>query len=125
MNMFASLKAKTFDTVTHVMGYTARWTGSEAGILQTARVGFKDPSEKMELSGIDSWNPDEPFMEYRAGFFPGLKEAVDAALPEFVYIYESLTPTEVLKGYFAVKEVKTKFDGDTFVARLIKTNPPT
>lgn len=113
MNAFDSLKNSAFDVVTKTMGYNATWQSSESGsVLLTARVGFKDPSEAQELSGIDSWNPDQPFMEYRSEFFPGLKDRVDDAQSEFVTIEG--------KGYFAVSEVKTKYDGDTFVARLIK-----
>ena len=108
MNIFDSLKKQAFDVVTDTMGYNANWLSES--ISYNARVGFKDPSEKQELSGIDSWNPDEPFMEYRVGFFENLKLKVDSGLPEFVTI-EGI-------GYFAVVEVKTKYDGETFVARL-------
>jgi len=108
MNIFDSLKKQTFDVITNTMGYNATWI-SESDTF-TARVGYKDPSEKQELSGIDSWHPDEPFMEYRVGFFENLKSRVDNGLPEFVTI-EGI-------GYFAVAEVRTKFDGETFVARL-------
>lgn len=113
MNIFDSLKRRAFDTVTQVMGYDATWTSSESGNSELkARVGYKDPSEAQELSGIDSWNPDEPFMEYRIDFFPGLKDRVDANHPEFVQIAGV--------GNFAVVEVKTKYDGDTYIARLRK-----
>jgi hypothetical protein len=108
MNIFDSLKKQTFDVVTGVMGYNATWT-CESTIF-SARVGYKDPSEKQELSGIDSWNPNEPFMEYRIGFFENLKTKVDTGNLEFVTI-EGI-------GYFAVVEVQTKYDGETFVARL-------
>jgi len=108
MNIFDSLKTKAFDVVTNVMGYNATWLSGS--ITYSARVGFKDPSEKQELSGIDSWNPDEPFMEYRIGFFENLKTRVDTGNLEHVTI-EGV-------GYFAVVEVKTKYDGETFVARL-------
>lgn len=113
MNAFDSVKRVAFDVVTKVMGYDATWnTGTE---ILTARVGYKDPSEKQELSGIDSWNPNEPFMEYRIDFFTGLKESVDAGGLNFVEISGI--------GYFAVKEVQTKVDGETFVARLVETVP--
>lgn len=114
MNVFDSLKVRAFDVITKTMGYDASWQSGESGsALLLARVGYKDPSEKQELSGIESWNPDEPFMEYRIGFFLGLKERIDAGAQEFVTIEG--------KGYFAVREVQTKFDGDTFVARLAFT----
>ena len=110
-NIFDQLKRQTFDVITHTMGYNAVWESSEVGSVPVeARVGFKSPSEKQELSGIDSWNPNEPFMEYRIGFFEGLKERVDGNNAEFVEI-EGI-------GYFAVREVQTKYDGETFMARL-------
>ena len=119
MNIFDTLKTKAFDVVTNLMGYDASWTNSVSNILLTSKVGYKDPSEKQELSGIDSWNPDQPFMEYRAGFFPGLKESVDAGVAEYVLITQQGDADSVI-GYFNVKEVKTKVDGDTFVARLVR-----
>lgn len=116
MNIFDNAKRHAFDVVTQVMGYDAKWTSSVSGSSElTARVGFKEPSEKQELSGIDSWNPNEPFMEYRVDFFDGLKTRVDAGNAEFVEI--------VGVGYFAVKEVQTKVDGEVYVARLIRTMP--
>ncbi len=123
MNMFDSLKTSAFDVITKVMGYDATWTSSESDISLIAEVGYKDPSEKQELSGIDTWNPDQPFMEYRIGFFTGLKQAVDEGKTEHVLITQRNNPLSIV-GYFAVSEVKTKYDGDTFVARLIKTELP-
>lgn len=108
MNIFDSLKKQAFDVVTNMMGYDATWLSGST--LFAARVGFKDPSEKQELSGIDSWNPDEPFMEYRIGFFDNLKTRVDTGNLEHVTIAGV--------GYFAVVEVKSKYDGETFIARL-------
>ena len=116
MNIFDNAKRKAFDTVAQVMGYDAKWTSSVSGSSElTARVVYKDPSEKQELSGIDSWNSNEPFMEYRIDYFDGLKTRVDAGNAEFVEI--------IGIGYFAVKEVQTKVDGEIFVARLVRTTP--
>lgn len=110
-NAFDLLKKQAFDVITLTMGYDAVWISSESGSEPLlARVGYYDPSEKIELSGIDSWNPDEPFMEYRIDKFPGLKNRIDLGFSEFVEIEG--------KGHFAVREVKTKYDGETFVARL-------
>jgi len=110
-NIFDSLKRQAFDIVTKTMGYDATWLSSESGsTILTASVGYKDPSEKERLSGIDTWNPDQPFMEYRVDFFTGLKARVDNGQLEHVTI--------VGVGYFSVKEVLTSVDGDTYVARL-------
>jgi len=122
-NIFDTLKTKAFDVVTNLMGYDAAWTHSVSDILLTAEVGYLDPSEKAELSGIDTWDSETPFMEYRTGFFLGLKEAVDAGQTEYVYITHRGEPDNYI-GYFAVREVRTKYDGDTFVARLIKQPLP-
>lgn len=112
MNHFDLLKTKPFDAVTQLMGYDAVWTNSVSAEVLTARIAYKDPSEKQELSGIDSWNPSEPFMEYRSSFFSGLKELTDSN------VFQKVTIDG--KGVFYVREVQTKFDGDTFVARLAK-----
>lgn len=113
MNIFDSLKKQAFDVVVDTMGYNATWI-SESNTF-TARVGYKDPSEKQELSGIDSWNPNEPFMEYRIGFFDNLKFRIDSGNLEFVTI-EGV-------GYFSIRDVQTKYDGETFVARLKREIP--
>ena len=113
MNIFDSLKKQTFDIITSVMGYNVIWLSES--ITYNGSAGFKDPSEKQELSGISSWNPNEPFMEYRVGFFETLKSRVDNGNLEHVTIEG--------KGYFAVVEVQTKHDGDTFMARLRKATP--
>lgn len=48
-------------------------------------------------------------------FFDGLKTRVDAGNLEHVEI--------VGVGYFAIKEIQTKVDGEVYVARLIRTTP--
>lgn len=120
MNIFDTLKTKAFDTVTYVMGYDAVWVSSVSGMAFTSRVGYKDPSEKEKLSGIAEWNPDIPYMEYRIGFFPELKENVDAGYLEYVTIYDTNPSTGVqfIKAYAAVREVKTAVDGDVFKCKL-------
>lgn len=112
MNHFDSLKIKAFDKVTKLFGYDAFWTSSVSNESYIARVGYKDPSDSEKLSGIDSWDPEKPYMEYRVGKFPGLKELSDKNLGEQVTITG--------KGSFVVQEVKTKSDGDTYVALLVK-----
>jgi len=101
-----------FGVVTRVMGYDAVWVSSVDGLTYTARIGYKDPSEAEKLSGIDSWDPDIPYMEYIIGQFPGLKELVDKSSPEEITIED--------RGSFVVQEVKTKSDGDMYVARLVR-----
>lgn len=113
MNIFDSLKVQVFDVVTDQMGYNATWLSSESGSsILTARVGYKDPSEKQELSGVGEWEPDVPYMEYRVGFFPDLKERTDRGFQEIVTIEG--------KGNFSIRKVITRYDGDTFLATMEK-----
>ena len=113
MNIFDSLKVQVFDVVTDQMGYNATWLSSESGSsVLAARVGYKDPSEKQELSGFGDWEPDVPYMEYRAGFFTDLKSRVDSGSFETVAIEG--------KGNFSIRKVITRYDGDTFLATMEK-----
>lgn len=110
MNIFDSLKANVFGIVTHTMGYYATWVSSESGISYTARIGFKDPSEKEYLAGLEDYDPNAPYLDYFVGYFPGLKESSDAGNPEYVEVEG--------KGFFVVLKVVTKVDGDTYIAKL-------
>jgi len=120
MNLFDRIKVPAFNVITRVMGYDAVWVSSVDGLIYTGRVGFKDPSEAEKLSGIDSYNEDQPYMEYIVGIFPGLKELTDATTGEIVTIYDTnANGVQFIKGTFNVAKVVTKSDGDTYVATLI------
>jgi len=120
MNLFDRIKVPAFNVITRVMGYDAVWVSSVDGLTYVGRVGFKDPSEAEKLSGIDSYNEDQPYMEYIVGIFPGLKELTEATTGEIVTIYDTdANGIQFVKGVFAVAKVVTKSDGDTYVATLI------
>lgn len=103
--------AKALTTVvSHTMGEDAIWIPSDrsapAGI--TARVLFNNPTKKNKLQDVE-YNPFDWQMEYHKDSFDGLKALVDAGNSEVITINST--------GYF-VKDVITKWDGDTSLAKL-------
>lgn len=126
MNIFDTLKAKTHATITNFFGYDAVWVSSVSGITHKARVGYKDPSEKEYLAGLEDFEPDTPYMDYFVTSFPGLKAAVDASKPEYVTIYDKdVSGVVFIKGYFTIMKVLTKSDGDTYIAKMQAETLPT
>lgn len=109
-NIFDSIKKTTHGVITKTFGYDAVWVSSVSGISYTARIGYRDPSEKEYLAGLDDFEPKEPYMDYFITDFPGLKESVDASNAEYVTIEG--------KGYFWIKSITAKSDGDTHLAKM-------
>lgn len=117
MNIFDSLKQKTHATITNFFGYDAVWVSSESGETYTARVGFKDPSEKEYLAGLDDFDWEKPKIDYFVTSFPGLKLSVDSGRREYVSV--------IGKGYFSIFQITTMSDGDTYIATMQAAIPPT
>jgi hypothetical protein len=92
------------------MGYDAVWIPSDGSypLGYTARVLFKDPDSDKKLAGT-TYSSFNYYMEYRQGFFPGLKALVDATSTEQVNI-------NGLNYY--IREVSTKADGKTYSGTL-------
>lgn len=111
MAIFDKLKENMFDITTKVMGYNAIWINSITSEQKTAVVHFKTPTETEGLASID-YMEGQPIMEYRSPFFEGLKEATDNLTSE---------PIEIEgKGFFYVRQVLKKYDGQTFWAVLVE-----
>jgi hypothetical protein len=108
-NIFDTLQNQAFDVVTNTMGYVATWQPT-TGALQTAKVLYDNPDEKQTFNNAD-FEPQVPYIEYRKGFFEGLKEAVDN---------KEIVLLTVNGQLFHVLDVNTKFDGKTVVAKLQK-----
>jgi hypothetical protein len=106
-NIFDRLEEQAFDVVTKTMGYVATWQPA-TGALQTAEVLYYNPDEKQNFSQVD-FEPQVPYMEYRKGFFEGLKEAIDN---------KEVAVVTINNQSFDVLDVNTKFDGKTIVAKL-------
>lgn len=115
MNIFDALKKRTHNTITRFFGYDAIWVASASGITYTARVGFKDPSEKEYLAGLEDFNSERPYMDYFVTDFPGLKLSVDSGKNEYIEV--------IGKGYFVVSKITTKSDGDTYIATMEPSEP--
>jgi hypothetical protein len=110
-NPFDLLESTLFDVVTATMGYDATWLPSVGGLpVLSGRVLFGSPSQghKIVLQDVD-YLPEKWYMEYKRGVFDGLKEAVDANRDEMVNINGNS---------FYIRQITTKYDGDTFVALL-------
>jgi len=115
MNPFDALKGNVHRTITNFFGYDAVWVSGASGETYTARVGFKDPSEKEYLAGLEDFDTEKPYMDYFVSSFPGLKTSVDAGNPEYVEV--------IGKGYYVVLKVTTKSDGDTYIATMQPSIP--
>lgn len=111
-NLFDSLQDNTFDVATNTMGYPATWQPSAGGPQQTAKVLYKDDTQKYELGSVD-YDPYTWRMEYRYPFFSGLKLSVDSNENETVIITLPAGDTE-----FYVRKIDSLFDGKTFIAFL-------
>jgi hypothetical protein len=110
MTEFDDMAAQTFSTVTALMGEGAVWHSSD-GRQIAGKVLFKNPTEPLPIGDSEKYEyrPNSVTMEYYAGTFDGLKEAVDAGKKEYITVMEAT---------WFVQDVTTKFDGKTFVAHL-------
>lgn len=111
-NLFDSLQDNTVDVVTNTMGYPASWQPVAGGPVITAAVLYNANTDKYDLSNM-GYEPEKWRMEYRAPFFPGLKQSVDENVDEIVTITLPDGDTE-----FFVRRVIAAFDGKTFIAYL-------
>lgn len=110
-NLFDGLQDKAFDVTLTVFGYDASWIPSATPDAEPliARVHFKDPNEKKELSGVD-YMPLAPFIEYRKPFFPGLYEVVREQNGGEIITVNGLD--------YHVRTVTALYDGRTYKAEL-------
>lgn len=116
MTYFDEIQDTAFDIITGTFGYAATWLPSEGGPEQSATVLYKDATDKHELSNVD-YMVERYVMEYKAGDFTGLKEAVARGDNESVKIIVDNDVTLL----FMVRRIESKYDGKTIIATL---NPP-
>jgi hypothetical protein len=107
---FDELAEQAFSTVTALMGENAVWHSSN-GHFESGRILFKNPTEPLPIGDSEQYEyrPNNVTVEYYAGTFGGLKEAVDAGNKEYITVGET--------DYF-IREITTKFDGKTYVAHI-------
>ena len=116
LNFFDSIQKTAFEIVTNTFGYPATWTPSNSETELSAKVLYKDATEKQGLGDID-FNDCRYLMEYKAGDFPGLVEMVQNVDNTETVKIETTVGT-VLE--FFVKNIETKYDGKTIIAFLIQ-----
>jgi hypothetical protein len=107
---FDDIAEQVFSAVTALMGENAVWHSSSGNDV-TGKILFKNPTEPLPIGDSEQYEyrPNNVTVEYYAGTFDGLKEAVDAGKKEYITV-EGTT-------YF-VQDITTKFDGKTYVAHL-------
>lgn len=109
MNIFDGLEESTFNIVANTMGYQAVWSPSDGGVLLSAIVLYKNPSETARVLEVE-YNPKRAMMEYFETDLPGLFEAVAD---------KSNDETVVINGIeYGVNQVLSKFDGKSYTAHL-------
>lgn len=111
-NVFDTYKRISSQLVARTMGYDAAWTPTGSNTAQTARVLFREPTDKEVLAGVD-YMPYHFIMEYSHPDFANLKNTTEQG--------HAITETVTVNGEtYRVLSVKAKFDGATFVAKLEK-----
>lgn len=110
-NLFDGLQAAVYGTSTTVFGVDAAWSPSIGGDELTGRVLEREPTEE-EKSGPVSFSPIDFYVEWYAGTFPGLFEAVRDGNTEIVTVGET---------NYIVRSVTKKFDGQTYTAKMVRT----
>ncbi len=113
-NLFDGLSDGVFRTVSVTMGYDASWAPIGGGSVQTARVLFKEPTDKDDIGEYgDSYDLRTFFMEFWITDFVGLFDSVREDGEETVTITFPAGDRE-----FYIREIKKKFDGRNYKARL-------
>lgn len=110
MTEFDALAGQTFEHICNLMGEDAVWLASKSNVVH-GRVLYKDPTEPVQIGDAESYEyrPSTTTIEYYAGTFTGLKEAIDVGNEEFVSVRDRK---------YVVQSIGTKFDGNTYVASL-------
>jgi hypothetical protein len=109
MSYFDDIQKTVFSTAQSVFGDTAVWKPSNSEIEQSENVLYNSPDQPISIGSTDryEYRPYNYFFEYTIGQFPTLKELVDGG------VIENIT----VKGTkIAIREVRSKFDGQTFIA---------
>lgn len=98
---FDNLQSIMFDKVTNLFGYDAVWSGNNG------MVGFREPTTTDMINGVE-YTPFHRIMEWRAGVFDGLFEAIREA---------SSTIEVTIDGtVYYVADGAAKYDGKTYRA---------
>ena len=116
MSIFDDMQQIVFSNTQTVFGDTAVWTPSDSEFVQTENVLFNCPTEPISIGSNDkySYRPYDYFFEYSVNQFITLKTLVDSGQIQ----------TITVKGIpLLIREVRTKFDGQTYIAYgELKTN---
>lgn len=84
-NIFDGLQEGLFNTSTTVFGYDASWSPLVGGGPLTASVLLNEPTDR-EIMFKQEYNPEDAWIEYKEGDFPGLYESVRSGGKEIVVL---------------------------------------
>ena len=120
MALFDASRNVLHNTTAKLFGEMASWTPSTGGVAQLVQVNFNHPEKddalgsmnapEWEFTALDTW------IEYQAGQFTGLKEAVDHGRKETVIL--SNQNGDVIGSYRVTKIRMVATDGNTFRAKV-------
>lgn len=110
MTEFDALAGQAFEHISNLMGEDAVWLASKSKEV-SGRVLYKNPTDPVQIGDAESYEyrPNTTTIEYYAGTFIGLKEAVDAGSEEYITVRDRK---------YLIQNIGTKFDGNTYVASL-------
>lgn len=107
---FDALQKGMFNVVKNIMAFPANWTASDNSSTWEGLVLFKNPTEKLSLSGFGEYDPNMWEMEYQEGDFSGLKDLVDGRSTLEIVTIDGVE--------YYVKSVAAIYDGKTYKAIL-------
>jgi hypothetical protein len=106
---FDNMQRGAVEKVNNLFGFPAVWNPADSSPQQTATILFKDPTQLMELGGLNEYSAQNILMEYKTGDFVGLRESANGGGNEVVTIDGTA---------YDVRQVNLKYDGKTFIAIL-------
>jgi hypothetical protein len=107
-NLFDGIQVATYNIVLNTMGYVATWIPSNGSGSQSGLVLFNQPTQREDISD-EEYAAVSTKLEYLAGVFPGLYEAISGGSSE---------PLTVAGLDFYGYKADRKFDGKTIIVHL-------
>jgi len=119
MAEFDDILDNAHEVVASLFADTGEWFPPDNAESQTEEVFFIDPTKRdgygqsnTFVKNIANFEVDAPVVEYKKGQFPGLKEAADRKLTQFI---------EIKGGRYRILKAKAAYDGRTIYIELSKT----
>ena len=130
-NIFDNLGRNTVNISNRTFGYVCLWANSQSSpsITEENLVLYNSPDQTQKKYGFGqtfgggealAFNPDSPSIEFRADFFIGLKESVDAKGNEVITLKDINADLLDMGIDYVVRKVVKIHDGKMMLATLVK-----